>query len=166
VRLSRHQHPLLHNTPSRSLGKKRRTRLASGGLPKRPSLSYGEMTPPLALPSSPESDDTDTAPPSQEAAATVVESQEEILDRLDGMTLRIQRLILEGQAALMRHPDEVGRGHRGHTRGARSGSWGRRGGASIGGSGGLRFRASREELKVVRNRRSLPVVGVTVGEQV
>lgn len=122
---------------------------------------YGEMTPPLVLPPSPESEDTDTiAPLDQEAVTTVVEGQEEILERLDGMTLRIQRLILEGQAALMRKPEEVNTG--GHRiRG--SGSWSRRSRASMGGS--LRPRGAGDGLKVVKNRRSLPVVGVTVGDQ-
>lgn len=100
----------------------------------------------------------DETPLSEETVAVVVEGQEEILERLDGMTLRIQKLILEGQAALIRRPEDMGSG--GHLRGSRSGSWGRRGRG-----GSLRPRADgTRQAQVVRNRRSLPVVGVTVGE--
>jgi hypothetical protein len=120
------------------------------------------MTPPLVRPTTPPSDDnaSNPIPIGEEAVATVVEGQEEILDRLDGMTLRIQRLILEGQAALIRKPEDMDGGR--HVRGSASGSWSRRGRG-----GGLR--PTREgpvagQGKVIRSRRSLPVVGVTMGQ--
>lgn len=149
-----HPHPLLHNTPSRSWGKKRRIRLSQAGIGKKEVLTYTQPDFSSITSSRPKKDLPSAV--DQDEEGMIDKGSDEILGRLDDMTLRIQRLILEGQAALLRKNEDVEEDDVDRVPSSRSvgkGSWGK--GRTYNGMG------RKVGGQIVRSRRSLPVVGVT-----